>query len=76
MQLLTRALVGSVTRAGGGQFCAPSYLRNYWPDPQNTNGVRKPCQLYRGNSNFIDLGVTDDVTGQFKGRMFHHSQVF
>ena len=79
IQSLTRALVGSVYNAtwwGGAIFCPPSYLRNYWTDPQNSNGVRKACQICRGKPNFIDLGVTDDVTGQVKDKMFHRSRGF
>ena len=75
---LTRALVGSAYNATwwGGFFRPPSYIRNYWTDPQNSNGVRKPCQICREKSNFIELGVTDDVTGQVKDKMFCRSQVF
>ena len=29
-----------------------------------------------GNSTFIDLGVTDDVTGQVKVKMLHRSRMF
>ena len=74
---LTRALVGSVYKSTwwAAIYC-PSYLRNHWTNPQNSNGFRKPCQICRRKSNFIDLGVTDDVTGQVKDKMFCRSRVF
>ena len=79
-EILTRALVGSVYNATwwwwGTIFCPPPYLRNYWTDPQSSNGVQKPCHICRQKSNFIDLGVTDDVTGQVKDKMFCRSPVF
>ena len=47
-----------------------SDLRNYWTDSKNSSGIWKPCKNCRGQSNFIDLGVTSDVTGQVKVKMF------
>ena len=56
---------------GGGLFRAPpSDLRNYWADSKNSNGIWKTWKNCRGKTNFIDLGVTSDVTGQVKVKMF------
>ena len=72
---LTRAPMGYFYNAphwgGGGLFRAhPSDLRNYWADSKNSNGIWKTWKNCRGKTNFIDLGVTSDVTGQVKVKMF------
>ena len=73
--LLTRAPLGYFYNAphwGGGLFRAPppSDLRNYWTDSKNSSGIWKPWKNWRRKTNFIDLGVTNDVTGQVKVKMF------
>ena len=72
--MLTRAPLGYFYNAphwGGGLFRAPpSDLRNYWTDYKNSSGIWKPWKNCRGKTNFIDLGVTSDVTGQVKVKMF------
>ena len=56
---------------GGGLFRAPpSDLRNYWTDSKNSSGIWKPWKNCRRKTNFIDLRVTSDVTGQVKVKMF------
>ena len=70
---LTRAPLGYFYNAphwGGGYFEPPSDLRNYWADSKNSNGIWKTWKNCRGKTNFIDLGVTSDVTGQVKVKMF------
>ena len=39
-------------------------------DSQNSNGVRLIWRTFGGKPNFVDLGVTDDITGQVKVKMF------
>ena len=63
---LTRAPLGG----GGAISSPPSDLRNYWTDSKNSSGIWKPWKNCRGKTNFIDLGVTSDVTGQVKIKMF------
>ena len=48
----------------------PSDLRNYWADSKNSRGIWKPWKNCWRKTNFIDLGVTSDVTGQVKVKMF------
>ena len=72
---LTRAPLGYFYNApplgGGGLFRAPpSDLRNYWADSKNSNGIWKTWKNCREKTNFIDRGVTSDVTGQVKVKMF------
>ena len=70
---LTRAPLGYFYNAphwGGGYFEPPSDLRNYWTDSKNSSGIWKPWKNCRWKTNFIDLGVTSDVTGQVKIKMF------
>ena len=73
---LTRAPLGYFYNAphwgGGGAISSPppSDLRNYWADSKNSNGIWKTWKNCRGKTNFIDLGVTSDVTGQVKVKMF------
>ena len=71
---LTRAPLGYFYNAphwGGGLFRAPPPdLRNYWADSKNLNGIWKTWKNCRGKTNFIDLGVTSDVTGQVKVKLF------
>ena len=70
---LTRAPLGYFYNAPhwGGLFRAPpSDLRNYWTDSKNSSGIWKPWKNCRRKTNFIDLGVTSDVTGQVKVKMF------
>ena len=56
---------------GGGYFePPPSDLRNFWTDSKNSSGIWKPWKNCRRKTNFIDLGVTSDVTGQVKVKMF------
>ena len=55
---------------GGGLFRTPSDLRNYWTDSKNSSGIWKPWKTVKRKTNFIDLGVTSDVTGQVKVKMF------
>ena len=70
--LLTRAPLGYFYNAPhwGGYFEPPSDLRNYSTDSKNSSGIWKPWKNCRGKTNFIDLGVTSDVTGQAKVKMF------
>ena len=72
--ILTRAPLGYFYNAphwGGGAISSPpSDLRNYWADFKNSNGIWKTWKNCRGKTNFIDLGVTSDVTGQVKVKMF------
>ena len=74
VQTLTRAPLGYFYNAphwgGGGYFEPPSDLRNNWTDSKNSNGIWKPWKNCRGKTIFIDLGVTSDVTGQVKVKMF------
>ena len=58
---------------GGGYLEPPSDLRNYWSDCKNSNGIWKPWKNCRGKTNCIDLGVTSDVKGQVKVKMFDFS---
>ena len=70
---LTRAPLGYFYNAphwGGGYFEPPSDLRNYWTDSKNSSGIWKPWKNCQGKTNFIDLGVTSDVTDQVKVKMF------
>ena len=71
---LTRAPLGYFYNAPhwGGAISSPppSDLRNYWTDSKNSSGIWKPWKNCRGKTNFIDLGVTSDVTGQVKVKMF------
>ena len=71
---LTRAPLGYFYNAphwgGGGYFELPSDLPNYWADSKNSSGIWKPWKNCQGKTNFIDLGVTSDVTGQVKVKMF------
>ena len=70
---LTRAPLGYFYNAphwGGAISSPPSDLRNYWADSKNSNGIWKPWKNCRRKTNFIDLGVTSDVTGQVKVKMF------
>ena len=70
---LTRAPLGYfffITRPTGGLFRTPLCLRNYWTDSKNSSGIWKPWKNCRSKTNFIDLGVTSDVTGQVKVKMF------
>ena len=75
--ILTRALLlGYLYNAPqwGGYFePPPSDLRNYWTDSNNSSGIRKPWKNCWRNTNFNDLGVTSDVTGQVKAKMFDFS---
>ena len=73
---LTRAPLGYfLTRpTGGGAISSlPSDLRNYSTDCKNSSGIWKPWKNCRGKTNFIDLGVTSDVTGQVKVKMLDFS---
>ena len=74
LSLITRAPLGYFYNApnwGGGAFSSPpSDLRNYWTDSKNSSGIWKPWKNCLGKTNFIDLGVTSDVTGQVKVKMF------
>ena len=62
-------------RAGVGLFCLPHIS-------ETTGWICKIKQrsialsIFRGKSNFIDLGVTDDVTGQVKNKMFNKNKLF
>ena len=75
---LTRAPLGYFYNAphwgGGGAISSPpSDLRNYWAYCKNSSGIWKPWKNCRAQTNFIDLGVTSDVTGQVKVKMFDFS---
>ena len=61
-----------ITRAtgGGGYFEPPSDLWNYWTDSKNLSSIWKSWKTCRGKTHFNDLGVTSDVTGQVKVKMF------
>ena len=60
-----------ITRpTGEGAISSPTDLRNYWTDSKNSSGIRKSCKNCRANTNFNDLGVTSNVTGQVKVKMF------
>ena len=70
---LTRAPLGYFYNAphwGGAISSPPSDLRNYWTDSKNSSGIWKPWKNCPGKTNFIDLGVTSDVKGQVKVKMF------
>ena len=78
--ILTRALVGFNYNAtwwwGGGLFLVPPRISG------TTEQIYKiqtafniPGKSVERKTNFIDLGVTDDVTGQVKGQMFHRSRM-
>ena len=72
--LLTRATLGyfynAPHREGAISSPPPSDLRNYWTDSKNSSGIRKPWKNCLMKTNFNDLGVTSDVTGQVKVKMF------
>ena len=72
--LLTCAPLGYFYNAPhwGGAISSPppSDLRNYWTDSKHSSGIWKPWKNCQGITNFIDLGVTSDVTGQVKVKMF------
>ena len=55
---------------GGGARNSPPDLRNYWTDSKNCSGIRKLWKNCRRKTSFNDLGVTSDVTGQVKVKMF------
>ena len=61
---------GSVGSVASGYSRGGSDLRNYWTDSKNSSGIWKPWKNCRRKTNFIDLGVTSDVTGQVKVKMF------
>ena len=72
---LTRAPLGYFYNAphGGGAISSPpppSDLRNYWTDSKNSSGIWKSWKNCWRKTNFIDLVVTSDVTGQVKVKMF------
>ena len=71
---LTRAPLGyfyNAPHCGGGAISSPpSDLRNYWTDSKNSSGIGKPWKNWWEKTNFIDLRVTSDVTGQVKVKMF------
>ena len=69
---LTRAPLGYFYNAPhwGAISSPPSDLRNYWADSKNSSGIWKPWKNCRRKTNFIDLRVTSDVTGQVKVKMF------
>ena len=70
---LTRAPLGYFYNAphwGGAISNPPSDLRNYWTGSKNSSGIWKPWKNCQGKTNFIDLRVTSDVTGQVKVKMF------
>ena len=48
----------------------PVLWNSYLPDLQNSNGSRYIWKICRGKPNVGDLGVTDDVTGQVKVKVF------
>ena len=63
----------NTTDTGGGYFLPPpplSELMNYWTDLQNSNSVPQIWRICRWKPNIVDLGVSDDVTGQAKVKMF------
>ena len=71
--LLTRAPLGYFYNAshwGAISSPPPPDLRDYWTDSKNWSGIWKPWKNCRGKTNFIDLRVTSDVTGQVKVKMF------
>ena len=56
---------------GGGLFRAPPlFSRNYWTDCKNSSDIWNPWKNCWRKTNFIDLGVTSDVTGKVKVKMF------
>ena len=66
---LTRAPLGCFYNAphlGAISSLPPSDLRNYQTDFKNSSGIWKPWKNCDVETNFNDLGVTSDVTGQFK----------
>ena len=43
---------------------------NYWTDSKTSSGIRKSWENGRKKTNFNDLRVTSDITGQVKVKMF------
>ena len=75
---LTRAPLGyfyNAPHCGGSYFepPPPSDLRNYWTDSKNSSRIWKPRKNCGEKTNLNDLGVTSDVTGQVKVKMFDFS---
>ena len=72
--LLTRAPLGYFYNAphwGGGLFRAPPLIsETTGPILKKSSGIWKPWKNCRGKTNFIDLRVNSDVTGQVKVKMF------
>ena len=56
---------------GRGLFFAPSDFRNYWPDLQISSGITNFRTICRGKPSFIDLGPTDEITGQVKDNILN-----
>ena len=70
---LTRAPLGyfyNVPHWGGGYFEPPLISEITGPILKNQAAFESPGKNCRGKTNFIDLGVTSDVTGQVKVKMF------
>ena len=76
---LTRALVGSFYNAiwwGGGAIFSPPPPRisgTTGPIYKTQAAFDSPGQFIEQKIKNVDLGVTDDVTGQVKVKMFDHS---
>ena len=71
MNIWTKSLTDAESVAVAvANFTDISDLRNYWTDSKNSSGIWKPWENCRGKTNFIELGVTSDVTGQVKVKMF------
>ena len=66
--------ITQLTGGGGGLFFAPllSDLHNYWSDIKISSGVRNFRKICWGKPSFLDLGLTDAVTGQVKDKMLSH----
>ena len=58
----------------GGTLHSLHYLRNYWADSQTSSGVWYPRRRTNRWLKFTVPGATrvHDVTGQLKGKIFHH----
>ena len=72
---LTRAPLGYFYNAphwgGGGAISSPPLISEInGPILKIQTAFERPGKNCRGKTNFIDLGVTSDVTGQVKVKMF------
>ena len=55
---------------GGGYFCPPQNSGTIGPIYKLQTAFDRSGKICRGKHNIIDLGITDDVTGQVKAKSF------